>query len=85
MRDTTRDTPVSPVSPFAPSRKHYARLGIHHNASVERAVEAFAELAAFYDPRRWPLEHQAWIISVQDDVDEAMSVIYDAARMGVGR
>ena len=63
-----------------PTPRHFARLGIHHGASVERAVAAFEELATFYDPRRWPPEHQAWIIRCQDEADEALSVIYDAAR-----
>jgi len=59
-------------------------LGLHHATGVARAIGAFAELATFYDPRRWP-EHQHWIITVQNDLDESLALICDSQAGWAGR
>ena len=70
------------VSSFpTPSPRHYARLGLHHGATVERCIEAFTHLDALYDPRQWS-DSQHWAIARQDEIDEVLSVIVDAERLG---
>jgi hypothetical protein len=74
------------VSPAPrPSPRHYAILGQRHGATVAACVEAFWKLDTLYDPRAWPGADQTWAIAMQDEVDEALSVIVDAERLaGVG-
>lgn len=62
-----------------PSKRTYGMLGVRHGATVEACIEAFERLNAHYDPRKHP-EHQVWAICHQNDLDEALSLIVDAAR-----
>jgi DnaJ-class molecular chaperone len=60
-----------------PSKRDYDILGVPHNATVARCLEAFRKLEILYDPRAWPGEDQVWAINMQDEADEAMAFIYD--------
>ena len=65
-----------------PTEKHYAALGQRHGALVEDCIRAFEERIGHYDPRLHPADAatQHLIIGHQDDLDEALSIIVDAAR-----
>lgn len=67
-----------------PSERHYAALGLRHGATVARCIEAFDRLAPLCDPRAWP-GSQHWAIARQDEIDEAMALIYDSATSRGGR
>ena len=69
------------MSAIQPTARTYAVLGLPHGAAVERCIEAFERLEARYDPRRHP-DHQVWAICHQNDLDEALALIVDAARWG---
>ncbi len=71
------------MSTPTPTARTYAVLGLPHGAAVERCVAAFERLVADYDPRRHP-NHQVWAICHQNDLDEALALIVDAARWGEG-
>ena len=62
-----------------PSKRTYGVLGLPHGAAVTRCIEAFQKLDKLYDPRAWPGDDQRWAIAMQDEADEALSVIVDAA------
>lgn len=64
------------------SPKHYATLGQRHGEAVDRCIEAFRKLDKLYDPRAWPGQDQTWAIAMQDEADEALSIIVDAERLG---
>ena len=70
------------ATPPTPTRRHYAALGQRHRALVEDCIRAFEQRIGHYDPRLHPADAatQHLIIGHQDDLDEALALIVDAAR-----
>jgi len=63
-----------------PTRRDYHILGQQPGAPREACVISHGHIERLYDPRAWPGEDQRWAIAMQDEADEALSIIVDAAR-----
>jgi hypothetical protein len=68
-----------------PTPRDYRILGQQPGAPVEVCIISHERLTVLFDPRHRPPDEQPLWLDVQNALDESLALIYDAARMGVGR
>ena len=79
----TPDTaPAHGCAPPEPGPWHFALLGVTPGSPLDVVEAAYDALSRQFDPRTVAPEYQRWAITVQDALNEAMALIYDAATLG---
>jgi len=67
-----------------PTRRDYAILGQRPGAPTHECIDAHERLTAKFDPRHRPPDEQPLWLAVQDRLDEALALIYDAETLAGG-
>jgi hypothetical protein len=67
-----------------PTARDYAILGQQPHAPTEACIIGHGRLTRLWDPRHRPPDEQPLWLAVQDRLDEALSLIYDAETLDGG-